>query len=365
MQYRINQRTGDKISVLGFGTSSIPLAREEDFEKTLKLAFEGGINYYDLATSDASTFPVFGKVFEKVRDKVFYQVHFGADYTKGAYGWTLDPKRIKESIAWQLKNLRTDYIDYGFIHCMDEESDFRKYVSSGAFDYLLKMKEEGVVKHIGLSSHNPKTANLILDTGKVDMLMFSINPAYDYERGDEWGQGSIHERNDLYMRCVKEGVGISVMKPFGGGQLLDEKASPFKKALTHYQCIQYALDKPGILTVLPGVRGSKDIEKVLGFLTASDEEKDYSILSSFTPEAIKGSCVYCHHCAPCPIGIDVAMVNKYYDLALLGDELAKDHYRKLEHHAKDCIRCMHCNSRCPFHVNQVERMKEIAEYFGY
>ena len=61
---------------------------------------------------------------------------------------------------------------------------------------------------------------------------------------------------ELYRRCETEGVGISVMKAFSGGQLLDAKTSPFGKALTEYQCIQYALDKPGVMTVLSGVRST-------------------------------------------------------------------------------------------------------------
>ena len=85
------------------------------------------------------------------------------------------------------------------------------------------------------------------------MMMFSINPSYDYQHG-EYANGSATERMALYRRCEAEGVGISVMKAFAGGQLLDARTSPFGQALTEYQCIQYALDKPGVLTVLPGVR---------------------------------------------------------------------------------------------------------------
>ena len=73
--------------------------------------------------------------------------------------------------------------------------------------------------------------------------MFSINPMYDFGQGD-YALGSTGERQTLYRRCEKEGVGISVMKPFNAGQLLDAAKSPFHQALTPAQCLQYALDKP-------------------------------------------------------------------------------------------------------------------------
>ena len=168
----------------------------------------------------------------------------------------------------------------------------------------------------------------------------------------------------LYRRCEKEGVGISVMKAFIGGQLLDAKTSPFGKALTEYQCIQYALDKPGVLTVLPGIRNRKDLERILGFFQASPEERDYSILGTFTPQEAEGVCVYCNHCQPCPAGLQIGLINKYYDLARVGDELAAEHYRNLARHAGECVGCGHCDRRCPFGVEQPARMREIAAYFG-
>ena len=74
--------------------------------------------------------------------------------------------------------------------------------------------------------------------------------------------------------------------------------------------------------------------------------------------------MYCNHCQPCPFGLNVGLINKYYDLAGAGDSMAADHYRKLEKHASDCAGCGHCDRRCPFHVEQSGRMKEIAAYFG-
>lgn len=364
MEYRMNRRTGDQISVLGLGTSSIASAGEREGVKTLHLAFEQGINYFDLATAESENFPTFGKAFSHCRDKVFYQIHFGAVYGPGrSYSWTTDLKTVQRSVDWQRKALDTDYIDYGFIHCLDEASDWEQYRRNGVLDYLLKQKEAGVVRHIGLSSHTPELVHQVLDTGLVDMLMFSINPAYDFQHG-EYANGSSSERTALYRRCESEGVGISVMKPFSSGQLLNERTSPFGTALTEYQCLQYALDRPGVLTVLPGVRGKADLERILGFFSASEGERDYSPISRLTPKDMEGTCVYCNHCQPCPAGLDIGLINKYYDLTLAGDALAADHYRNLSRKADACIACGHCSRRCPFHVDQVGRMAEIQAYFA-
>ena len=154
------------------------------------------------------------------------------------------------------------------------------------------------------------------------------------------------------------------MKPYSAGQLLNDRTSPFGKALTKVQCLQYALDKPGVLTVLPGIRNLTDMKEALAWLDASPEERDYSVLGTFTPKDVAGTCVYCNHCAPCPAGLNIGLINKYYDLAKAGDAMAADHYAKLEKHASDCISCGHCDSRCPFRVAQADRMKTISEYFA-
>lgn len=363
MEYRTHPKTGDKISVIGIGTGPVFEAAEKEAAAALTYAYEHGVNYLDFATAGAGTFPYAGAILGSVRKELFYQIHFGANYASGEYGWTTDLDTVKRQVDWQLKELRTDYIDFGMIHCLDEERDWTAYQKNGVLDYLLELKKTGVVRHVGLSSHTPELIQKILDTGLVEQLMFSINPAYDYQHG-EFAIGSASERIELYQRCAAEGTGISVMKPYSAGQLLNGKTSPFGKALTKVQCLQYALDKPGVLTVLPGIRSLEDMKEALAWLDASPEERDYSVLGTFTPKDVTGTCVYCNHCAPCPAGLNIGLINKYYDLAKIGDAMAADHYAKLEKHASGCISCDHCDSRCPFHVRQADRMKRIAGYFG-
>lgn len=364
MQNRPLPHGTESIGVIGLGASSIQQSSEREMEETLQLAVERGVNFFDMASSEAKPFPVYGRVLSACRKQVFYQIHFGANYASSSYGWTTDLETIKRSVDWQLRALRTDYIDFGFIHCIDEASDLRKAERSGVIDHLLALKKQGVVRHIGLSSHTPELVHQVLDMGILDMLMFSINPGYDYQHGD-YAIGSAGDRMALYRRCETEGVGISVMKAFSGGQLLRAETSPFGQALTQYQCIQYALDKPGVLTVLPGIRGKADLEHILGFFDAPPEERDYSVIAGFAPQDISGKCVYCNHCQPCPAGLNVGLINKYYDLARAGDPLARDHYAKLDVKAGSCVACGHCNRRCPFGVDQAARMKEVATYFAH
>lgn len=363
MEYRKLPHGDEQISVIGLGGGSLP----EDVEKAAEIisaAIDSGINFFDLAPSYQPPFYAFAKAFAGRRDKVLTQMHFGAVYGNGKYGWTQDLGKIKEQIAWNFETLGTDYTDFGFLHCIDTHEDLDKALApGGVWEYMKALKADGKIRHLGFSSHEPGIARRLLETGLADLFMFSINPAYDYQKG-EYAKGEVAERLDLYRDCEKAGVGISVMKPFAGGQLLHENTSLFGRALSHTQCIQYALDKPAVLTVLPGVRSLADLQTALHYADAADDERDYSVIGEFTPKSAEGICVYCNHCQPCPGGLNVGLINKYYDLALAGDELAKGHYEKLPLHASDCVKCGHCESRCPFHVKQESRMEEIAGYFG-
>ena len=256
MEYRKLPHGGEKISVIGLGMGSVT-GTEEEIVCLLNTAIENGVNFFDLAASEEAPYHAYAKAFEGRREQLITQMHFGAVYDNGKYGWSRDLKRIKEQFEWELSLFHTDYTDLGYIHCVDEPDDLKEIMEGGIWDYMKGLKSEGKIRHLGFSSHNPEIARRLLETGLIDMFMFSINPAYDYQKG-KYAIGEAKERADLYRDCEKLGVGISVMKPFAGGQLLNEKTSLFHRALTETQCIQYALDRPAVLTVLPGVRDVKD-----------------------------------------------------------------------------------------------------------
>ena len=183
MEYRKLPHGGEEISVLGMGSSSIGMAGDREIEAAVKMALENGINFFDMASADAEPFLAYGRAIGGLRDKVYFQIHFGADYQSGKYGWTTELDAIKRSVDWQLNALRTDYIDFGFLHCLDEETDLRAVLDGGVLDYIQSLRREGVVRRIGLSSHTPRVVNQVLDLGVIDLLMFSINPAMTITMG--------------------------------------------------------------------------------------------------------------------------------------------------------------------------------------
>ena len=83
MKYRVNRRTKDKISEIGMGTAYIVEADRVEAVRTVRRAYEGGVNYFDLAAGDGTAFSIFGEALSDVRDQVLYQIHFGASHTVG------------------------------------------------------------------------------------------------------------------------------------------------------------------------------------------------------------------------------------------------------------------------------------------
>ena len=175
-------------------------------------------------------------------------------------------------------------------------------------------------------------------------------------------------REALYRLCEARGVGITTMKTYAAGTLLRAESSPFGAALTPVQCIHYALTRPAVASTLIGCRSVEQVRQAVAYETADEAAKDYaSVLSSASLYAgAQGRCMYCNHCLPCPVHLDVAQVNKMLDLALAGEEVpptVRAHYAALDHHAAECLACGACESRCPFHVPVSDRMAKAAALF--
>ncbi len=383
VKYRKIKRCGNlAVSEIALGCEGFIGKTREEFKKMLDRAMALGINFIDMYTPNPEFRDNLGAAMAGRREKLVLQGHICAAWEDGQYLRTRDILKAKEAFEDQLKRLGTDYLDIGMIHYVDGESDFQEVFQGEVIRYCKELKSEGKIRAIGLSSHNPAIARKAVESGLIDVLMFSVNAAYDMQPASEdcndlfdpatYQEGFVGmnpDRKALYELCDRENVAIDVMKAFGGGDMLNEELSPFGVAFNEYQCIEYCLTRPGVAAVMAGCRSEAEIEKAVSYYEASREERDYSlVLSRMDKFQFHGNCMYCGHCAPCSVGINVAEVNKYLNLCLAQKEVPEtvaDHYKLLEHHAGECIACGRCEKNCPFGVEIISRMKKAAEVFGY
>ena len=376
MEYRVFPKGGERISTVGIGGSKLHGVSLKELAGMIDLALERGINIIDLATESADVFPKVREALGNRREQVMLALHLGLTFqADGKYKRTRDVKEVMCGFAEQLDALGTDYADIGYIHYVDELDDYNNVFASGTYDLALQLKREGRIRKLGFASHQVDICRGFLESGEFDLFMFSTNPAYDLDPvrhnplEEDLGMldalSVARDRADLYRLAEKLGVGITVMKPFGAGRLLDARTSPFERALTVPQCIQYCLDRPAVLSCMVGVDSLENLKSLAAYYDSGREERDYSFIAGMTLEEMRGKCVYCNHCLPCPAEIDIAGVHKFLDLAQVGDELAKQHYRALEHKAGDCIGCGSCERNCPFQVEVRKRMREAVSFFGF
>ena len=380
MQYRTLGRTGIQVGEIGMGCEGYAGKSDAQVKELLDIMEAAGANCLDCYVTDPEIRDKLGRALAGRREKFIIQGHICAAWKDGQYKRTRDLEEVRSSYADLLSRLGTDYIDIGMIHYVDAMADWETVRTGGVMDYALELKKQGVIRCIGLSSHNPEVALAAAESGNVDVIMFSVNPCYDLQPASEdcntlWAEQAYEkdllnmdpQRQALYETCQRLGVAITVMKAFGGGDLLSDKG-PAGKALTPFQCLHYALTRPAVACVMSGARSAEDLKASLAYEDSSPEERDYAAaLAAFPKISWKGHCMYCGHCAPCPQGIAVADVTKFLNLSLAQGavpETVREHYAALPHGAGACVRCGACEKRCPFAVPVMENMAKAAELFG-
>ncbi len=379
MRYRRLGRTRLMVSEIGFGGEWLERHEEEESAALMRYAHEKGINIIDCWMPDPKSRNIIGRGMEGCREEWYVQGHIGSTYQNGQYVKTRDMRYVRPAFEDLLARLKTDYIDLGMIHYVDAEEDWNTCMDTDYIRYVRELHEKGIIRHIGISTHNPRIAKKAVGSGLIEMILFSINPAFDMRPPTEdldlmFGEydasyaGIDAERAELYRLCETEDVGITVMKGFFGGRLFDAERSPFGTAFTPAQCIHYVLTRPGVSSILCGYDTKQQVDEAAYYEDTSDEEKDYaSVIASAPLHSYTGQCTYCGHCRPCPVNIDIAMVNKFYDLAVQQPEVpesVKAHYLDLGTTASSCVGCRSCEQRCPFGVQVAERMEKAAELFG-
>lgn len=380
MNYRTLGRTGLKVSEIGMGCEGLVDKSYDQVKEFVDKMEALGVNCIDLYSPNPEMRSNLGRALAGRWNKFVLQSHLCSIWENGQYLRTRDINKVKAGFDEMLRLLNTGYIEIGMIHYSDALSDWQEIVNGPIMVYAQELKAAGKIGCIGLSSHNPEVGQAAVDSGLIDVLMFSINPCYDLQPANEdveqlWAESAYEhrlvnmdpQRQALYESCQRRGVGVTVMKAFGGGDLLSQY-SPAGVALTPFQCLHYALTRPGVACVMTGAKTVEELVQCAAYETAPDSEKDYAAAFAAMPKiSWEGHCMYCGHCAPCPQGIDVASVTKFLNLAKAQGgvpETVREHYAVLPHHAGECVACGACEKRCPFSVSIVENMRQAAELFG-
>lgn len=379
MEYREIGKTGKQSSIIGLGCENLdgkPLAQVQD---TIHAALDNGINLLDVFMPGNEIRENIARALGSRRDEVMIQGHIGSTDIHQQYDISRDLPVVKKYFENLLRIF--GYIDFGMMFFIDSEEDYQGVFETGFADYVQKLKDQGYIKHIGFSSHNPHMAARVIETGLPEMMMFSINLAFDLcpaetntlsqlEQGltKEAFCGFDPKRAALYALCEQKNIGITVMKTLGAGKLISAEHTPFDKPLTVAQCMHYALTRPAVSSVMLGCKTRDEVMDAVRYLSMSDSEKDYTGVMNTLRNDFMGNCVYCSHCQPCPVGIDIAAVNKYLDIARLDERNVppsiRSHYLELAAGGKDCIGCGNCEKRCPFQVPVMKNMADAANIFG-
>jgi predicted aldo/keto reductase-like oxidoreductase len=386
MRYRKLGRTGIEVSEIGMGLEHLLVKDEQTVIDTIKAAVDGGVTYLDCHPGhdydnrpDPGIYEGYiklGKALKGVRDKL--------TLTYIASCRERELSLARTCFEGYLRALGTDHTDVFIIQFCDTTAEYEQVTSdTGLLAYARQLRAEGKVRFIGISTHSSDIAYKAINSGAFDVLMYPVNPAFDVVIDEDmyktdnlatlWdaayafsseGKRDAQPRKNVYIECERRGVGLVAMKPFAGGFIFRVEQDA---GFTPVKLISYVLAQNGLSTVVPGCTQPREIEEILTYYTCSDEDRDYSDAVARSRWSVAENCLYCNHCLPCSVDINVGYINRLldaisYDPSSEADSV-HEKYRALAVKASACTQCGVCVERCPFDVNVIERMQRAAEVF--
>ncbi len=316
-------KTDLMVTEVGFGGIPIQRIPETEAVNVVRRCYELGINYYDTARGYTTSEERIGKALADVRDHILIATKSPAKTAKD----------LRDNLATSLKNLRTDYLDLYQLHNVTDTGWKTIKEPGGALDELIKIKEEGTARHIGVTSHSPTFLNKIIAEGSP---FETIMVGYNYI--------ALEPGKELLPTCKKMDVGTIIMKPFGGGA--------FTNAST---ALKFILADKNCDCVIPGMQSISEVEQNVavcgGDLTLSKDELD----SIDVDRVALGDefCAACDYCQPCPAGIPISFVlrTEMSTLRRMGwTEGVLNQTKEVAPKVAACLDCGACEVRCPYQL---------------
>ena len=324
-------KTGIVTDKNGFGALPIQRVSDDEAVRILQKAYDGGVTFFDTARFYTDSEHKLGLAFKGMRDKVIIATKTAAK----------NADEFRKDIRTSLDNLQTDYIDIYQFH--NPSFCPKPGDGTGLYEAMLEAKQNGMIKHIGITNHRLKVAHEAIDSGLYETLQFP----FCYLASDE--------DIELVTKCKQADMGFIAMKALSGGLITDSRAA-------------YAFEAE-FDNVLPiwGVQRESELDEFLSYVTNPPAmTDDIRALIDNDRKQLQGDfCRGCGYCMPCPAGIEI---NNCARMSLLHRRSPSELQLTPEVQAKmmkieDCMHCGHCRSMCPYHLDTPALLaKNLEDY---
>ena len=324
-------KTGITAPQNGFGALPIQRVSEDEAVKILRKAYEGGMTYFDTARAYTDSEVKLGKAFSEagLRDKLFIA-------TKTA---STTPEGFWSDLETSLKNLQTDYIDLYQFHMVSQ--CYRPGDGTGMYECMLKAKDEGKIRHIGVTAHKLMVAKECIESDLYETMQFPLSYL------------SSEKEIELVKMCKDHNMGYIAMKGLAGG--LINRSDAAMAFMTQFD------------NVMPiwGVQREKELDEWLSYFDNTPEMTDEisSFIEKEKTELAGDFCRGCGYCLPCPMGIKI---NNCARMSLMIRRAPSESWLSKEWQAEmakidTCINCRACTKKCPYELSTPELLKKNYE----
>ena len=372
MQYRIDPKSGNKLSVLGFGcmrfTKKGMAIDQAKAEAEMRCAVEKGVNYFDTAYVYPGSEAALGQFLAQgYRSKVYVATKLPHYLVKSA----ADMDRI---FAEELRRLKTDYIDYYLIHMLTDIGSWKRLCALGIEEWINRKKKEGHIQQIGFSFHGGAAAfREILDAYPWEFCQIQFNYM---DENSQAGIGGLRY-------AAGKGLPVIIMEPLRGGRLangLPEEAAallkqmPVKRSPAEW-ALRWIWDHPEATVVLSGMNAAAQIEEncraacdALPQALSEQERALFQDLKEILQRAIRVNCTGCGYCMPCPRGVDIPTCFRAFNVQGtdgwfngLREYFMCTTLRGVPTNASLCVRCGRCVSHCPQGINIPQELQRVQK----
>ncbi|MCL2793460.1 MAG: aldo/keto reductase [Spirochaetaceae bacterium] len=378
MNYRVNPKNGDKLSILGYGCmrfggnelkSFTGKVNKQKAENMILSAIEKGVNFFDTAYIYQGSEKLLGKILAKhgLREKVYIETKMPMILCKSK-------SDFDKFFNKQLERLQTDYIDYYLLHMLSDTKTWNTFCEWGIESWIQEKKDSGKIKQIGFSYHGPREEFLaLLEVYDWDNVLIQ------YSYSDENFQAGITGLK----KAAEKGIAVMIMEPLLGGRLatgLPQAAvSRFKEANPKMTPAQWALkwvwNKPEVTLLLSGMNEMKQLEEnvdaaktSLPNMLTQEEINVFQDVKNIVNKAYKINCTGCNYCMPCPLGVNIpgcfTAYNTHFAIskttAMLQYSMGTILSQK-QSYASLCNNCGKCEPLCPQHIPIAKSLKDVAK----